>query len=76
MLAKYIDSDQKNWDKYLQLDMLAYRSSVQESKGFSPAYLTFGREIEFPCDLLYGFGPSETYSGHAAYVQELISEMD
>ena len=68
MLTKSIDSNQRNWDQYLQLVMLAYRSSVQESTGFSPAFLTFGREIEFPCDLLYGCGTSDTYYSHVPYI--------
>ena len=76
MLAKYIDSNQRSWDRYLQFVMLAYRSTVQENTGFSPACLTLGREIKLPCDLLYGCGPSETHSGHVAYVHKLITEMD
>ena len=75
-MARFGIVREKISDKYLQLVMLAYRSSVQESTGFSPACLTFGREIELPCDLLYGGGPSETCSGHVAYVQKLITEMD
>ena len=76
MLAKYVDSNQRNWDKYLPLVMLAYRSSVHDSTGFSPALLTFGREIELPCDLLYGCGPQDCYDSQQVYVQNLIAEMD
>ena len=76
MLAKYIDSNQRNWDKYLQLVMLAYRSSVHDSTGFSPAFLTFGREIELPCDLLYGCGPQDSHDSHPNYLTKLITEMD
>ena len=76
MLAKYIDSNQRNWDKYLQLVMLAYRSSVHDSTGFSPAFLTFGREIELPCDLLHGCGPQDSHDSQPTYLTKLITEMD
>ena len=32
---------------------MAYRSSIQESTGFTSHYLVFGREISPPLDLMY-----------------------
>ena len=36
MLSKFVDENQKDWDLYLPLVMMAYRSSEHESTGFSP----------------------------------------
>ena len=53
MLAKCIDEDQTNWSVKLPYVMMAYRSSVHESTGFTPQYLDFGHEISLPLDLMY-----------------------
>ena len=36
MLSKYISKAQRDWDEYLPLLLLAYRSSVHESTGQTP----------------------------------------
>ena len=53
MLAKCIDEDQTNWSVKLPYVLMAYRSSVHESTGFTPHYLVFGHEISLPLDLMY-----------------------
>ena len=60
MLAKCIDEDQTNWSVKLPYVLLAYRSSVHESTGFTPQYLVFGHEISLPLDLMYRPPPSTT----------------
>ncbi|VDI78350.1 Hypothetical predicted protein [Mytilus galloprovincialis] len=57
ILSKFIGKDQKDWDTHLSVAMMAYRTSVHESTGFSPSMLMFGREIELPIDLIYGPHP-------------------
>jgi hypothetical protein len=54
MLSKVISSTQKDWDEFLPLVMYAYRSSVHESTGETPAMMMFGRELDLPVDLLFG----------------------
>ena len=53
MLAKCVDEDQTNWSVNLAYVLMAYRSSVHESTGFTPHYLVFGHEISLPLDLMY-----------------------
>ena len=60
MLAKCIDEDQTNWSVKLPYVLMAYRSSVHESTGFTPHYLVFGHEISLPLDLMYRPPPSKT----------------
>ena len=60
MLAKCIDEHQTNWSVKLPYVLMAYRSSVYESTGFTPHYLVFGHEISLPLDLMYRPPPSTT----------------
>lgn len=58
-LSKVVSDHQRDWDQYLHLFLLAYRSSVHESTGHSPANILFGRELRLPCDLQFGIRPEE-----------------
>ena len=60
MLAKCIDEDQTNWSVKLPYVLMANRSSVHESTGFTPHYLVFGHELSLPLDLMYRPPPSTT----------------
>lgn len=59
VLSKFVSNHQRDWDQHIPLALMAYRSSVHESTGFSPSMLMFGREIELPIDLLYGPHPEK-----------------
>jgi hypothetical protein len=54
MLSKHVDENQKNWDAQIPFVMLAYRSSINETTGFSPSMLMFGHEIRLPLDVVLG----------------------
>lgn len=45
MLASYVSSNQKAWDKYLPKIGWAIRSARHEVTGLTPNFITFGREI-------------------------------
>lgn len=78
VLSKYVAKHHRDWDRHLQLALVAYRSSEYESTGFSPAMLMFGREIDLPLDLLYGQPPEtdETeIKTEGDYVHELTREL-
>ena len=60
MLAKCIDEDQTNWSVKLPYVLMAYRSSVHESTGFTPHYLVFGHEVSLPLDLMCRPSPGTT----------------
>ena len=57
-LAKCIDEDQINWSVKLLYVLMAYRSSVHASAGFTPHYFYFLHEISLPLDLMYRPPPS------------------
>ena len=76
MLSKYVTIHQRDWDKHLPLLMLAYRSSVQESTGYSPSLMMLGREVQLPIDLLYGRPPTEeSVTSHHKYVANFKENM-
>ncbi|CAC5424757.1 Retrovirus-related Pol polyprotein from transposon 297,Retrovirus-related Pol polyprotein from transposon 17.6 [Mytilus coruscus] len=54
MLSAFVSKHQRDWDEYIYLSMLAYRSSEHESLGTSPCSMLFGREVNLPVDLILG----------------------
>ena len=53
MLAKCINAEQNNWSQQFPYVMMAYRSSVHESTGYTPQFLVHGRETSLPLDLMF-----------------------
>ena len=51
MLGKVVDESQKDWDRRLPQVMSAYNATVQQSTGFSPNFLVYGRENRALIDL-------------------------
>ena len=53
MLAKCIIEEQSNRSQQLPYVMMAYRSSVHESTGYTPQFLVFGQELSLSLDCMY-----------------------
>ena len=51
LLAMFAGEHQDDWDDHLPAVMMAYRSSVHESTGFSLYRLMFGEECTLPMDV-------------------------
>ena len=51
MLASFVAKHQRNWDEYILMLLMAYRSSTHDTTGVSPCKMMFGREINLPIDL-------------------------
>ena len=52
MLSVFVSKHQRDWNDYIYLLMLAYRSAEHESLGTSPCSILFDREINLPIDLV------------------------
>jgi len=52
MLKKFVSWSQKVWDDYLPYLLFAYCEAPQETTGFSPFELPFGRKVRGPLDVL------------------------
>lgn len=56
-LSMYVAENQKDWDQWIPLFLLAYRSSRHESTQKTPSLILTGRELRLPLDLLRGPSP-------------------
>jgi len=56
-LVKYISTDQRDWDRWIPMFLLSYRTSKHEATGLSPAEVYLGRDLRLPLDLLRGRPP-------------------
>ena len=68
-----------NWDLRIGLAIMAIRSAVQSSTGFSPHFLMFGREMRLPANLVYEAVKDETISqvesvAHLRSTMQMVQE--
>ena len=68
----FINKDQSNWHELAHLACLSYNSTVQESTGFTPNQLMFGRNVELPSSLKGNHKPFYAYDD---YVQRMKHNM-
>ncbi|CAC5420030.1 unnamed protein product [Mytilus coruscus] len=71
MLSSFVSNHQKDWDKFVPILMMAYRSAEHESTGVSPCRMMYGREINLPVDLLFGKSPDGPKSSISDFVNDL-----
>ena len=64
MLKAYCYEQVKDWDEGIPLLLFSIRESVQESLGFSPFELVYGREVRGPLKLLKEHWLDEKESGN------------
>jgi hypothetical protein len=72
-----ITKDHRDWDMHIAEIVFALRSASHQSTGYSPAFLTFGRELATPFDRM---GASEDERGATtrkagAYVEALVERL-
>ncbi|KAJ8703953.1 hypothetical protein PYW07_013247 [Mythimna separata] len=74
-LAKVVDDHQKDWDRYIPLFLMSYRSAVHDSTGHTPARVNFGREMRLPVDIITGVPPDKT-KPVTDFVSDLQDQLD
>lgn len=74
-LAKFVSENQKDWDRWIFLGLLAYRSTKHEVTGFTPSELCQGRELRLPLDLLRGLPPGEDSELERGYLSKLRKKL-
>ena len=75
ILSKYVTEDQRDWDQHLDFIVMAYNSTVNESKGMSPKRLVFGEKMTVPIDLLTDPVPGEESSTASECLMKLQEKL-
>ena len=65
----------KQWDRYIPAVLYAYRSSVQDSTGYSPFELVFGRKVKGPMDILKAYWSKEEDDPEVKTVYRYVVEL-
>jgi hypothetical protein len=73
----YVNSYHNDWDGLVDFVTFAYNTSRQESTGYSPFYLLYGREAVLPVDVALGNNPelNKGEDGHSEHLRQLTSEL-
>ena len=75
-LSKFVDDHQSDWDEYVPLLLMAYRTAVHETTGCTPAMMMFGRDLRLPVDLLFGRPEEEPSTVATDYVDALQGRLE
>ena len=80
MMKTFTSKNKKDWDEYLPYLLFAYREAPQESTGFSPFELLYGRQVRGPLDILREVWTEEesektTEVTHLVQMRERLEEM-
>ena len=70
MLAKTVDDFRSNWTQQLPYVMMAFRTSVHESTGYTPQFPVFGEEITLPIDIQYRLAEQPNKTDVHQFVQQ------
>ncbi|GFX09382.1 retrovirus-related Pol polyprotein from transposon 412 [Trichonephila clavipes] len=74
-LSLLVSSNQQDWDRKLPFFLLAYRSAVHETTGYSPSQMLFGRDLRLPADLLFSRPPDAPLAPEE-YIEKLQVRME
>ncbi|GFV98174.1 retrovirus-related Pol polyprotein from transposon 412 [Trichonephila clavipes] len=74
-LSPLVSSNQQDWDKKLPFFLLAYRSTVHETTGYSPSQMLFGRDLRLPAGLLFS-RPTDAPLAPEEYIEKLQARME
>ena len=67
--------DKSDWDKWISVVLLAYRTAVHSTTGFSPFQALFGRSPQLDIDLAIGTATPPARRDLPTYVSDLTSEL-
>lgn len=72
MLGTLEEKDKQHWRDFVKPLVHAYNCTRNDTTGYSPYELMFGRQPTLPVDLILGIdNPNETHQTHSEYVQNL-----
>lgn len=76
MLGTLENVKKQNWSQYISQLVHAYNCSKNESTGYSPYYLMFGRNARLPIDICFSAViDGDTETSHLQYVDKMRKEL-
>lgn len=76
MLSAYVNVHHSDLDEHLPYVMMAYRTSLHETTGFTPNQLMLGREVSTPLDIMYEMPRSVHYAPRDQWAWQLKENME
>lgn len=76
MLGTLSHKDKTRWKDFVKPLVHAYNCTKNDTTGFSPYELMFGRQPRLPIDLAFGLPPDSSRPSHSQYVQKLKSNLE
>ena len=75
-LSKFVDYHQDDWDQCVPLLLMAYRTSIHETTGCTPAMMMMGRDLRLPIDLIFGRPEEEPSTIATDYAESLQERLE
>jgi len=75
MLKKVSSEKPRDWDRYISPLLFAYRGVKQESLGFSPFELLYGRSVRGPMEILRELWTKEKVEGEIKTTYEYVLDL-
>ena len=75
MMSSYVSQNQKDWDVYLPLLVLAYNSSLHDTTKCTPSKMMLGRELRLPIDLALGIPEKRISQCESDYAYQLERQL-
>ena len=76
MLGTLAEKEKSHWKDFVKPLVHAYNCTRNDTTGFSPYELMFGRQPRLPVDLVFGLPMSQPNQNHSEYVQKLRSHLE
>ena len=71
MLGTLNSKQKEDWKTHVTSMVHAYNCTKQDTTGYSPYYIMFGREPRLPIDLIYDTATKEVPQSHSKYIKTL-----
>ncbi|KAK3735749.1 hypothetical protein QZH41_000624 [Actinostola sp. cb2023] len=75
LLKVRVTENTDTWDENIGACLMAYRSSVNKSTGYTPFHLMFGRETRLPLDIMLGEEITEEESSYGKFATDLKEKL-
>ena len=75
MLKRLCENKPKEWDRYVNATLFAYREAPQESTVFAPFELLYGRTVRGPVQILKQLWTEEIKQPHVKSSYEYIIDL-